>query len=215
MSIKSIVFDLDGTLIDSAGSILGALAKVLKNQEIESQVPLDPCLIGPPLQKILLDLTGFELADERLSILIEHFKTTYDESYCLRAKPYPGINDVLHQITVGHRLMIATNKRKRPTQKILEHFSWSQYFDEVFCLDHEDPPFKCKVEILEALIQKMGIERDLILYIGDREEDLDAAKTCRVAFALACWGYPDPAGKVIQGDSFFRLSSPAEIISVL
>lgn len=215
MSAQAIVFDLDGTLVDSAPSILDALSQTLKNQGIEPKVTLVPSLIGPPLQEILRKVTGFQAHDKRLSDLIDQFKLTYDGSYCWQAGPYPGIDLMLSQISVDHRLTIATNKRKGPTEKILEHLSWSKYFDEVVCIDKGVTPFKCKADILESLIQKMRIKRDLLFYIGDRGEDLEAARACGVAFGLAGWGYMDSADNAISGDDYYRLSAPNEVLKLL
>ena len=177
-------------------------------------MPLEASLIGPSLQRILTEVTGSHSGDPLFSLLIEHFKSIYDESYCRLANPYDGVNEVLDQIRSSHLLMIATNKRERPTQRILRRHFWSDYFEEVFCSDRVGEVFKSKTEILEALVHRMGIERAQIMYIGDREEDLVAARTAGVRFALAGWGYLGSERATLQMDEFHYLRSPAEILSI-
>ena len=118
---NAVLFDLDGTLIDSSPSILSCFGRVLDEAGLQPLVPLSNSLIGPPLRQTLINLTG--LTDNgQLNQLIERFKVYYDSEGYKASKVYDGIETILdHLVQSGISLAIATNKRRVPTLKIIEY----------------------------------------------------------------------------------------------
>lgn len=195
--LAAIVFDLDGTLIDSSASILAGFSAALTGEGITSAVPLTPEIIGPPL-KATLSILANSLDETLLDRLADRFKTFYDTTGYRDTAVFPGIPDMLCGIVAsGIPMHIATNKRLLPTQRILEHLGWHDLFGRVATLDTWSPPANDKSEMIHRLLAELALVPSACLYVGDRREDAVAASANGMRFAFAAWGYGTPAGDAI------------------
>lgn len=203
-----LIFDLDGTLIDSAPSILSCFRKILEQTQITPLLPLDESLIGPPLPQTLLALTGIR-DENRIFALVDAFKDIYDSEGYRDSLPYPGMTEVLAGLQAsGHRLALATNKRILPTRLILEHLGWNGYFDSVWSLDCVQPRLADKAAMLRAILQSDGIVPAQAAYIGDKIEDGHAAQANAMRFIAARWGYGEFPDSTID---WLHLDSPQQL----
>lgn len=192
-NINNIIFDLDGTLIDSAPSILECFKRVLESNNIEPLLPLNSSLIGPPLVQTLSRLTGIQESTS-LGKLAEDFKKQYDFGGYKSTVPFSGVSELLREcISSGYSLHIATNKRLIPTDLILEYLGWKQYFKSIYALDLISPSFANKASMLSALLVAEKIQHHSAIYVGDRIEDHESAIKNRLKFIGALWGYRDEA----------------------
>lgn len=189
--ITDIIFDLDGTLIDSAPGILESFKIALEKNNIESICQLNSDLIGPPLMESLNRITG--ISDEAtLSKLADDFKEYYDIGGYIFTKPFLGVGELLKQCNInGLRLHIATNKRHLPTILILDHLGWKNYFKSIYALDSKSPSFSNKGKMLSALLEAEKIGSNSAIYVGDRVEDYHSAIANDLNFLGATWGYHD------------------------
>jgi phosphoglycolate phosphatase len=186
---KTLVFDFDGTLIDSAPGILKAFAAALHETGITPQVKLDSRLIGPPLHETLMRLSGSNDA-ALIKSLTEHFKQHYDSSGVAATHGYPGIAAMLDHFTQAGTVMhIATNKRLGVTRSILEHLGWQGHFASVYALDMVEPRLPGKAQLLTKQISEQQLNADTTIYIGDKREDGEAAGANALTFFYASWGY--------------------------
>ncbi|WP_334158423.1 HAD family hydrolase [Oryzomicrobium sp.] len=186
-----LIFDLDGTLIDSANSILESLNRVFKETGTLPAIPLSESIIGPPLQETFELLCG---TSERkiISSHLTSFQKNYDDNGYKKTKAYPGINDLLNKLwQQGYIIHIATNKRLTPTQRIMEHLDWVKYFQSIHTLDMYSPRLPNKTDLLKKLLQQKKISPHEAIYIGDKPEDCQAATTNSLNFIGVTWGYGD------------------------
>ncbi|MEY3200790.1 MAG: hypothetical protein RIR70_340 [Pseudomonadota bacterium] len=191
MTIRNIIFDLDGTLIDSAPSILESLEIALASEGLAPRQNVGAHLIGPPLRSTLARLAG-PCPPEQLDRLCAAFMAHYDRAGYRASKPYPGAGDLLSELAKrGCKLFIATNKRSKPTRLILEHLEWHCHFSGVYSSDTFSQPAQSKAELLAHVLAKHALDKASTLYVGDRREDLDAAHANCVLFYAAHWGYSD------------------------
>lgn len=187
------VFDLDGTLIDSAPGILAAMADCLADHGIAPAAPLHAGLIGPPLLPTLAAISGRNDA-ALLAQLAESFKRRYDTDGFRLTQPYPGVDDSLRTLRArGWTLAIATNKRARPTASILAHLQWTDLFVRVSTLDTPSPPFADKTAMLADLQARCAGATGEAVMVGDTDGDAAAAEACAMAYCHVGWGYGEPA----------------------
>lgn len=187
--IKTIIFDLDGTLIDSSKSILAGFAGAFAKEELTPAIALSPEIIGPPLKETLSILAGSS-DGALIDRLAGHFKAHYDSIGYRETTVFAGIPEMLEALAgLDVPLHIATNKRMVPTLKILDHLDWSRYFTTVRALDAWAPPVNSKSEMIARQLREESLVPSGAIYVGDREEDFLAAKANQLRFALAAWGY--------------------------
>jgi phosphoglycolate phosphatase len=125
--LDTLIFDLDGTLIDSSASILAGFAAALDDLKIAPKLPLTATVIGPPLHETLANLTGSSDAG-LIDSLTSSFKNYYDTEGYKATTVFSGVDEMLKQMhAAGAALHIATNKRLLPTHLILKHLGWGDY----------------------------------------------------------------------------------------
>lgn len=202
-----LIFDLDGTLIDSAPGILKSLAEAFAVCGYVPRRALNADVIGPPLMETIADLSGTNESASHLA-LANAFKAIYDREGYRASTAFFGVNDMLANLYANNiKLYIATNKRISPARMIIDYFGWTFYFSGIYALDSFEPPLKSKADVLAAILKKYAINRQNVLYIGDRQEDEDAASFNHIAFAQAMWGYDTPTNLAPR-----KLSSPHQLV---
>lgn len=186
---RDILFDLDGTLIDSSAGILASFGRVLAAHGLQAVVPLEASLIGPPLAVTLRQVSGVE--DETgLARLAEAFKADYDTTGYLATEVFPGVPEVLARLAAeGMRLFIITNKRMVPTRKILQSLGLAQHFTGTHTRDETEPMAPSKAAVARRVIARNAIDPARACFVGDSDEDAAAARENSLAFIHARYGY--------------------------
>lgn len=189
MRITGVVFDLDGTLIDSAQGILSSFVGAFQRCDLQPSRPLTEDIIGPPLLATLRVLANSDDA-QLLGQLAAAFKDTYDTKGYHDTRVYPHVESMLRSLqSAGLPLFIATNKRKVPTDLIIAQLDWRDVFQGVYSLDTPHPPSPNKGALIQHVMRAHGLEPATILYVGDREDDAIAAGHAGTPFFHATWGY--------------------------
>jgi phosphoglycolate phosphatase len=212
MQVDTVIFDLDGTLIDSALSIKSSLKAAFADIGIEQKKPITTSLIGPPLMEIMLALV-VESDIKAVPYLIESFKHYYDDIGYKETIAYEGVFETLINLNRnGLSLYIATNKRILPTKKIIHHLGWEELFVNVFSLDYFSPSLKNKTTMLRVINSMLPGKSVSRVYVGDRAEDAEASRKNDICFLWAKWGY-SLISESIEGCK--TLEKPDELIPIL
>jgi phosphoglycolate phosphatase len=214
MTPHSILFDLDGTLIDSAPGILASFGAALQRTGLAPAVPLEASLIGPPLPVTAATLVGRD-DPAAIAALIAAFRTDYDEAGYRATAVYAGVPRLLETLAAtGIALRIVTNKRIAPTRRILEHLGWTAHFAGVHALDATDPPAPHKPAMVAAVLRAAALLPERTWMVGDSAEDRRAAETNGLRFFAAGWGY-GAAASGSAGPSFAAPDQAASTQSAL
>jgi phosphoglycolate phosphatase len=211
---SAVLFDLDGTIVDSAPGITSSLAYTFEAMGLAVPSPAKLLeWVGPPIMDSFRDLAGFDpLTSARaLAIYREHYVMTgvFD------AELYPGVPDVLRAIhDAGIPLSLATSKPESTATLILKHYDLAQYFDELTGAS-EDEVRSAKADVVAEALRRLRLRGDDLsrpVMIGDRSHDVHGAAAHDVPTIYVTWGYGAPeetAGTVAV------VSTPDELLAEL
>lgn len=186
-----VLFDLDGTLTDSAEGIFNCLRYSIDRMGREQ--PTDDLLmefLGPPLDESYRNRLGYTM--EEAKIALTYYRERYQPLGIYENKLYPGIKDLLHRLSQRKDIgvYVATAKPLPSAITVLEYFKIHQYFDDVSGAAFDDS-IKGKTQVIANLLQRFDgeVDRDRILMIGDRHHDIDGAKKNKIRSMGVLYGY--------------------------
>ncbi len=183
-----ILFDLDGTLIDSEIGITRSMAHALRALDIEP--PAQAVLrswIGPPLHASFSSVLGNDPA--RIDRAVHHYRERFNEVGWCEHRVYPGIEELLARLAAGgHRLAVVTSKMSDQARRIVDHLPFGHLFEAV----HGPAPGVRNSEkaalVAQALREQDGTAEDSVM-IGDRRFDIEGARANRVRGIGVLWGF--------------------------
>lgn len=209
-----ILFDFDGTLVDSGPGIL----KYLKWAAEDLGYPEIPetdlnSFLGPPMQLELSSYYG--IPKDEAQVIVEHYRSKYEVDGVLEAEVYAGVTDLLDALSEANfPLAIATSKPERTATAMLHNFDLAKYFTVITGDDHEGSrPSKAAV-VTEAIIRlnNAGISTASPLMVGDRHHDVIGAKANGIETAFARWGYGSP---VESEGAAYVLNQPSDLLGII
>jgi len=182
MKYSSIIFDLDGTLIDSFPGIYEALSDACES--VDGTVFTEDSLqVGPPVVGMLKQV-ALHYSDDMVKKAVDIFRRAYDGELWKKYNVYPGAQDILEQLVDSKRfLFLATNKPQAPTLEILNDLGWMSFFSDVTCFD------KNKYKDKTHLVSKIDLSGAKALLVGDTESDELAATKNGIDFCFCSYGY--------------------------
>lgn len=186
-----LVFDLDGTLIDSAPDLHACINRLLVSDRRRS-LSLDE-LVGmvgdgvPALVRRAYEATG-GIPDD-IENRITHYRALYGDALADRSVPYPGVAETLAQLSeTGHRMAVCTNKPFAPTMQILNAFGLARFFGAVAGGDTL-PVRKPDPGHLLGLLELLGSSPEHAVMIGDSHNDIQVAIDAGVRSIAVSYGY--------------------------
>jgi phosphoglycolate phosphatase len=184
---KAIIFDFDGTLVDSEKAIYESFQTVTKVLAPKREKFAKNILIGPPLRDTASEILGLNHQDQ-IEEFINLFIEMHDEKVIKNTQPYPNVNNILNNFYRKKTFMaIATNKRQIPIKKLIHHFGWDDYFKFIECIDSK-PNVRNKDLMIKDIFNKDSSFCGGI-FVGDTVNDGINANKNKLKFIKACYGY--------------------------
>jgi phosphoglycolate phosphatase len=184
-----LIFDLDGTLVDSRPGIQASLEQAVRQVFPKINTHALDFTIGPQIRDIIHNTLG-QLTELEMSALESAFRASYDSEGWKNTQIYPGVYETLVALVKRVKnLYIITNKPQLPTSRLLAQVGLTKYFCDVLSPDSRQPKFANKAAILRFLLKKHSIPVEYACYVGDSEEDLVAAQICGISFIGIEYGY--------------------------
>jgi serine O-acetyltransferase len=212
--IDTIIFDLDGTLLDTADDLMNSLNRVLFEYNYP-QIDADrtkKCL-GNGIKKFVeLNVPG-GTENPNYETIVDLFKKDYLNNCAVFTKPYEGIIHVLHEIKkLGLKTAIVSNKADFAVQELTKH-----YFDNLIDVsvgESESIPRKPNPQMIEKALKVLGSSKENAVYIGDSEVDLKTAENAKLDCISVAWGFRSMSFLKDQGAKVI-LSSPEDLLNIL
>ncbi|MCA9563584.1 MAG: phosphoglycolate phosphatase [Myxococcales bacterium] len=192
MTKRAVLFDLDGTLVDTSRDIAAALNKTLFEYgapEVSTRTVIAHVGDGP--NELVRGVVPFQLRD-RTDEITARFLGVYAEIETEHTRPYPGIVEVLDALRrAGTPLGIVTNKPERHTGLLLDKLDWASRFEVVLGVDSVGVR-KPDPAILRIASEKIGVPVEDLIMVGDSKQDINAATACGMKCIAVSWGFGDP-----------------------
>ncbi|MBY0754182.1 HAD family hydrolase [Clostridium sardiniense] len=206
MRYSHVVFDIDGTLIDSESAVLKSLQRVvLEEKGIRKKLDELRFSLGIPGKNTLekLDIEDLKGVEEKWN----NYLSDYADEIVL----FVQVREIVQALkSNGIKLGIITSKTKKEYEDDFLKFGLHPYFDVVVCAD-DTKKHKPNGDPMEKYLEIANVKRSNVIYIGDSIYDMQCAKNAGVDSALALWGAND--SECIEAT--YKLKEPKEILDVL
>lgn len=210
---KLIIFDLDGTLLNTIADLGNAVNYALKQAGL-AEHPLSSYnyMVGNGVRK-LMQRAAPDAGEEEIEDLLVDFRIYYDEHCTDMTQPYPGIPELLEQLSRQRiRVAVASNKYQAAVEKIVKHFFGNIEFAVI---RGEQPGFPRKPDpsILFAVLSDSPTPKSEVLMVGDSAVDMETARRACVESVGVTWGFR-PVSELRSAYADHIVSDPSEILTL-
>lgn len=213
--IRSILFDLDGTLLDTLDDLANSVNYALRTHHLPERSHTEiRSFLGNGIRNLMLDAVGRGMSDEAFEPVFQTFRTYYVEHCLDKSKPFAGIIDLLKALQQrGITMAVVSNKLHPAVVELNERF----FKDYITSAVGESATVRRKPnpDAVLAALSELGCSKDEAVYVGDSEVDLHTAQNAGMQCMLAFWGFRDEDFlRSLPGASLFA-QCPADILSWL
>ncbi|HXX53495.1 MAG TPA: HAD-IA family hydrolase [Thermodesulfovibrionales bacterium] len=210
MSIQLVIFDLDGTLIDSRIDITNALNFALEpyafgQLSVEDTVKM----VGEGITRLIEKLVGEKETSMKADVT-ERFLTYYTQHIIDYTREYPGVRDVLEKLN-AYKKAVISNKRESLSRQALEGLGLLRYFDVIVGSDTTPERKPSPLPILKVLADLHVYPRRAVI-VGDSNYDVDAGKAAGITTVAVTYGYR-PREVIAHAD--YLIDRMTDLISLL
>ena len=188
---KLVIFDLDGTLLDTIADLAESANHALKQLGYPTRdVEKIRTFVGNGVNKLLFRaLPDEEKTEENMMRMRTHFVPYYDAHNADLSAPYPGIVALLEELQAkGLRMAVASNKYQEATVKLVKHYFPMIDFVEILG-QREGINVKPDPTIVFDILKKAGVSKEETLYVGDSGVDMQTAINAGVDAIGVTWGF--------------------------
>lgn len=188
----ALVFDLDGTLIDSRRDITTAINR-MRDELGRPPLALERVvtMVGEGARLLVERALGPDFPPDRVDQALARYLDHYWEVCLDTTRPYPGIEEMLASLAERYPLALLSNKGEALSRTILDGLGLSRHFREILGGDSL-PTRKPDPAGLHLLAERLGVPIESLLLVGDTWVDAETARVAGCPFALVEWGFPRP-----------------------
>lgn len=182
----AVLFDVDGTLLDSAPGIISTIEESLQQLGVPGPYGDLHRFVGPPLRKTYAE---FFTQETQIEEAVRIYRKSYEKRGSHECSIYPGVQEMLTALKeAGVLLYTATAKATEVVAPILKEQGLTDYFDAVMGASM-DRSRDTKPEVIRFVLQRPELAGKRVLMVGDRADDLEGASLCGIPSACVLYGY--------------------------
>ncbi len=210
--IRGILFDLDGTLVDTIGLILSSYRHTMSTHL--DQIPPDESWLMTLGQPLRVQLQKFARSPDELEAMFQTYLEHNEANHQQLVRPFPGMLDAVRSLgAAGYRLAVVTSKIRPNTDRELATVGLAEYFDVTVTADDVQAP-KPDPEPVHTATRQLDLTEREVLMVGDSVFDLRAGRAAGVRTAAALWG-PFGRSLLMAEKPDFWLEGVASLLSLL
>lgn len=214
---RLIIFDLDGTLIDTREDIANACNHALSACGFPTHSVEDyNMLVGRGIDNLFRGAMPQEaVSEEMVAKMRSIFVPYYNEHKCDYTKPYPGILEALEQLSAkGLKFAVASNKYQEGTEELVKKFFGKYEFVKILGQREGKPIKPDPMIVAEAMEGIPGVSKDQVLYIGDSDVDMQTGIGAGVNTVGVTWGFRTRE-ELIAYSPWGMIDYPSELINFI
>lgn len=214
MNKKTLIFDLDGTLIDSLEDIALCMNEVLKSLNLKTHKIEDyKYFVGGGVDILVQNCLDENIDKELKQKVTSEFKRVYDQELHNNTKPYEGIYELLDELNGKYNLAILSNKPHEFTLAYANKFFSKYNFLEVHG-QKKDVPKKPDATAASNIAKNIGVKNEDCFFIGDTLVDMQTAKNANMIGIGVLWGFRDEK-ELLDNGALHLVTYPSEIVEIL
>ena len=191
MKNKLIIFDLDGTLLNTIGDLAIGCDHMLALRGLPGHTYEEYCtFVGNGIMRLVERALPEELrTEEYVKAARKDFVDYYIEHIDQKSVPYEGITELVDELQAkGAKLAVASNKFQAGTDKLIRKFFPNIDFVEI-CGNREGVPLKPDTALVDFILEKAGVERNRVAMVGDSGVDIQTARNAGITSVGVSWGF--------------------------
>lgn len=211
---RLVIFDLDGTLLNTITDLGKACNHALEKMGFATHpIQAYAYMVGNGVRNLMRKAQP-DADEETIDMLLEHFKSYYDEHCLDTTKPYPGIKELMESLrSKGVAMAVASNKYQEATEKIIKgcfpEFDFVAIEGQIEGRQRKPDP-----SIIFSVLEKFPVPKRDVIYVGDSGVDIECAKRACVESIGVSWGFRT-VGELKRANAEYIVTHPAEIMEHL
>lgn len=214
MNYNTLIFDLDGTLLDTLDDLTNSVNYALERLDLPTRSKDEiRSFVGNGVEKLVELSVPEKTSYDQFAKCLLLFKKHYSENMQEQTKPYDGIIELLNYLKKNnYNMAIVSNKFQEGVTDLNNHF-FSQYIDVAI---GKSPKMRKKPypDTILSAIDELGVSKENCLYIGDSEVDILTAKNANVKSVSVTWGFRNE-NLLRESGANYIINSPQDLISIL
>ena len=212
--IRLILFDLDGTFVDTAFDLVESANKVYKNNnKLNISYEAGREIASDGIKSFLR--YRFDEQEDNFNLLSKEFLDIYNQNFVNNPLLFNGIQHLLKDLASnGVKWGIVTNKARYFAENIIEHHNLTAKCSVLMCGDDKGFKPKPSPDLLLEACRLLDMDISDSLYVGDGHRDILSAKSAKIKSVLACYGYLKKSDLIDDWDADYLIHSPLEILGL-
>ena len=212
---KAVIFDLDGTLLNSLIDIAESVNYVLRKYNLPQHKFDDyKYMIGNGVEVLVKKALPDNISKEDFEKYYKEISEVYRENQMNKTHPYDGIKDMLQGLKdKGVKINILSNKPDNFTQEVVKHY-FPEFEFAVIRGALPDVPKKPAPDAVYSIVEQNGIDKQDFLYVGDTSTDMQTAKNAGLTAVGVLWGYRNEQ-ELKENGADYIISKPEELLGLI